>query len=264
MNRKIPFLENPKSLTFNLPDNIPHHVMIKDVSDDPDDIAYYRKFVARTYSKYIMTYETGRGDNNPHYHIVGFNDEEKNKFSNFKRGKAKLRKASSEDTKYPHILALMDKYNLNSTHMKIYYILKEQTDLKDNVYSNLDEDPLCINGYIWIMSQLPKEIKKKTKMFKEQNKSFLSQLIEEYPIDEINKKCWNDDRQDRRQVKSSIVNHCLQFCRNWNLTKSNAKSLAKKNFRDFCYTIWMQYYVYPSGIHNTDDELYEDVWGSYD
>jgi len=260
MNVKIPFLENPTSLTFDLPNGIPHHVMIKDPTTIYADIEYYRKFVARVYEKYIMTFETGENGDNPHYHIVGFNNEPKNKFSNFKRGQAKLRKASSEDTKYPHLKELMDKWGLNSTHMKIYYILKEQNVPIQNIWTNFDVLPVCVNGYVHIMSLLPNEIKKKTKMFKEKNKSFLSQLIDEYPIDEINAKFWNDDNHDERSVKCEIFNHCLSFCKNWNITKSNARSLARKNFKDFCYTLWMQNYVTP--IHYDNDEMYMEVWGS--
>lgn len=260
MNKvKIPILENPDVLHFSLPNLIPHHVMIKDITDDPQDIEYYRKFIDRTYEKYIMTYETGKDNNNPHYHIVGFNNEEKNKFSNFKRGNAKLRKATSVDTKYSHLKELMIKWKLNATHMKIYYILKEQQNC-DNVYSNLDVNPCCLNGYVKFLEQLPENIKKKTKIFKETNKSFLRQLLDEYPSDEINAKYWNNDRRDERSVKCEIFNHCLEFCKHWNITKPNAKSLAKKNFKDFCYTVWMQNYATP--IHNDYDSMYMEVWGS--
>lgn len=256
---KIPFLENPDSLYFSIPALIPHHVMIKDITDDPQDIEYYRKFIERTYEKYIMTYETGKDNNNPHYHIVGFNNEEKNKFSNFKRGRAKLRKATCEDTKYSQLKELMDKYKLNAMHMKIYYILKEQNgDIP--IYSNLDNNPICLNGYLWIMSQLPTAIKKKTKIFKETNKSFLRQLLDEYPVEKINAQYWNEDKRDERAVKCEIFNHCLEFCKHWNITKPNAKSLAKKNFKDFCFTCWMQYYASP--IYNDYDTMYMEVWGS--
>lgn len=252
-------MDDPPNLNFPLPTGlVPHHVMIKDVTEDAEDIAYYYKFVSLNYEKYIVTQEKGKTEN-PHYHIIGWNNIKENKFSNFKRGSSKLRSAKmSTDTKYSELKDVMDKANLTSLHVQIYYMLKEQTE-DSLIYTNLDDHPICINGYEHIHQMLPTAVRKKTK-FLRTNKSFLSQLLDAYPKDSVNAEHWNDDNRDERNVKYAIFNHCLEFCKHWNITSANAKSLAKKNFKDFCYTVWMQNYVYP--ISSDADEMFIEVWGS--
>lgn len=246
--QKIPFIENPSSLLFELPTGlIPHHVMIKDPSEKPADIDYYRNFCKRTYTKFIMTFETGVDNNNPHFHIIGWNSEEKNKFSNFKRGGAKLRKATMhKETHQLELKMCLDEWGLSGLHFQIYYLLKEQSG-EELIYTNLDHLPMCVNGHSIILKSLPAKIqlkiKNKEKKSKKYNQSFLSLLIENYPLETVNQKYWNDDNRDIRGVQRSIFNYTLDFCRNWNLTKPNAKSLARKVFKDFCFTLWMQYYI---------------------
>lgn len=246
--QKIPFIESPTSLLFELPSGlIPHHVMIKDPSETQPDIEYYRNFCKRTYDKFIMTFETGNENNNPHFHIIGWNTEEKNKFSNFKRGNAKLRKATmNQETHQLELKMCLEEWGLSPLHFQIYYLLKEQTG-DDLIYTNLDHLPICVNGHAAVLKTLPAKIqlkiKNKNKISKKYNQNFLSLLIENYPEKTINEKYWNDENRDTRAVQTEIFYYVLKYCTHWNLTKPNAKSLADKIFSDFCRTIWMQYYI---------------------
>lgn len=261
--QKIPFIEKPSSLSFELPAGlIPHHVMIKDPSETQADLEYYRNFCKRTYDKFIMTYETGPENNNLHFHIMGWNTETKNKFSNFKRGDAKLRKATMNQETHQHELKLcLEEWGLSGLHFQIYYLLKEQTG-DDLFYTNLDHLPTCVNGHSVVLQSLPAKIqlkiKNKGKKSKIYNQNFLSLLIENYPLETINQKYWNDENRDPRAVQLAIFDYTLSYCINWNLTKPNAKSLAIKIFKDFCWTLWMQYYMQSS--KQDRDELLESVF----
>lgn len=261
--QKIPFLNNPDSLHFRLPEGLhAHHVMIKNAPYKQEDIEYYRKFCVKTYDKYIMSFELGENQDNPHFHILGWNTDPKNKFSNFKYKDAKLRKATmNEETKHPHLAAALEDWGITPVHLQVYYILKEY-DPEELIFSNLDELPVCCNGYKLVMTSLPAKIQLKMQNAKvknrSQNKNFLSLLIENYPEQEINQKYWNDERRNDALVKKAIFDYTLDFCKHWNLTKPNAKSLAKKIFKDFCYTLWMQYYMHSS---KTDyDDLLHDTF----